>query len=450
MKFITKNVILLLFLLLTPLFLMTTGYPAEVNAFDVDQATSMPGPTVLIRLDPQVRQRYVAPPIDHQLNLLQSAQSSSATISVNYIGSDWTPEAQAAFEFAADIWETLVVSPVPIIVDAEFGPLGPGILGGAGPVTIFRDFTNAPRSNTWYPVATANQLAQTDLDPSTADIQATFSSSFGNWYFGTDSNTPVDKINFATIALHELGHGLGFTGSMRIDNGSDNFGCTGTEGLGCFGFGGFPFIYDQFTENGAGTALINFPNNSTDLASQLTSGTIYFDGPNARATNGDRVTLYAPSIWRTGSSYSHLSEDYNDTAHALMTFSVSTGETIYDPGAVTLCMFADMDWTVNEDCQGDAGTIDGLTATNDGPTQLGSATRLKATVSSGKNVSYTWDFGDGTSGTGADVTHQYVAPGSYTATVTASNAFAQETAITNVKVQKSLHNLMLPLLMNLN
>jgi chitodextrinase len=127
-----------------------------------------------------------------------------------------------------------------------------------------------------------------------------------------------------------------------------------------------------------------------------------------------------------------------------MTFSISSGETIYNPGSVTLCMFADMGWVVNQDCQGDA--INGLTATNDGPTLLGSATQLIASISGGSSVSYSWDFGDGSSGTGAVITHQYAAPGSYTATVTASNTFGQETAETNVKVQEGSHQLLIPLL----
>jgi PKD repeat protein len=37
-------------------------------------------------------------------------------------------------------------------------------------------------------------------------------------------------------------------------------------------------------------------------------------------------------------------------------------------------------------------------------------------------VSYTWDFGDGTSGSGQAVIHTYTQAGSYTVTLTASNS----------------------------
>jgi large repetitive protein len=78
--------------------------------------------------------------------------------------------------------------------------------------------------------------------------------------------------------------------------------------------------------------------------------------------------------------------------------------------------------------------ITGLTATNDSPTPLGGPTQFGATISGGTNVSYSWDFGDGTSGSGASVSHSYAAIGAYTAVVTASNAAGMVTATTSVTV----------------
>jgi PKD repeat protein len=49
-------------------------------------------------------------------------------------------------------------------------------------------------------------------------------------------------------------------------------------------------------------------------------------------------------------------------------------------------------------------------------------------------VTYTWDFGDGETGGGAVVTHTYLAPGAYTATVTASNSAGSLQASTPVRV----------------
>ena len=78
--------------------------------------------------------------------------------------------------------------------------------------------------------------------------------------------------------------------------------------------------------------------------------------------------------------------------------------------------------------------IIGLTATNDGPTEFGSLTTLTATIDTGTNVIYTWDFGDGTDGSGAVVTHTYTAPGSFNATVTATNGTNSSSALTVVNI----------------
>jgi PKD repeat protein len=417
--------------------LLTFGKPPLVSAQAQSEPESRPGPTIQVRLDPEIRRRYVPPPAVFLQRLSGSEQAATATIAVNYNGDGWTAEAQTAFEYAADIWETLITSPVPIVVDAQFGPMDPGVLGGAGPTMIWGNFTNAPQANTWYPVATANKLANTDLNPGLADINATFSSSYSDWHFGTGNSTPTNKISFVSVVLHELGHGLGFIGSMRVDDGVGQPECQGPAGRGCYGYDGYPMIYDRYTENGVGTLLLNFSNNSTELGSQLTSNNIYFDSSGGNFANGGiRVPIFAPSTWSPGSSYSHLGEGFNSTAHALMTFSISKGETIHNPGSVTLCMFAEMGWTVGQSCGTTA--ISGLAASNDGPTVLGNPTRMTATIINGSNVIYAWDFGDGGTGSGAVVSHQYASAGTFTAEVTATNSLGQATASTQVQVDESV------------
>jgi hypothetical protein len=337
--------------LLSLLILLSFKTSTAISARPTNETTSLPGPTTLIRLDPQVRQRYEPPPAVFLQSLANPEQTTSASIVVNFNGS-WTSEAQAAFRFAADIWETQISSPVLIVVDAQFGPLDPEVLAVAGPTVIVIDFDNAPQSNTWYPVATANKLAKKDQHRGGSDIQAIFSSTFPDWHFGTGSSTPGDKISFASVVLHELGHGLGFLGSMRVDDGSGLIECTGTEGRGCYGYSGYPMIYDRYTENGSGTTLLSFSNNSINLGNQLTSNNIFFNSPGGNFANGgNRIPLYAPSPWIEGSSYSHLAESLNGTNHSLMTYSISKGETIHNPGSVTLCMFAEMGWTVTESCE---------------------------------------------------------------------------------------------------
>jgi hypothetical protein len=88
--------------------------------------------------------------------------------------------------------------------------------------------------------------------------------------------------------------------------------------------------------------------------------------------------------------------------------------------------------------------IEGLAATNDSPTPLGSATTLTATVSAGSSVTYTWTFGDGETGTGAVVSHTYLEAGYHIAIVTACNSANQLSATTTVTITEPYFHIYLP------
>jgi len=126
-----------------------------------------------------------------------------------------------AFQRAADIWGATLDSPVTIIVRANFDPLGPGILGSAGPSFVFSDFPGqgvgfypgAEFPATWYGGALADKRAGVDLAalegaPNLRDISARFSSNF-DFYLGLDNNHGAQN-DLVTVVLHELGHGLNF------------------------------------------------------------------------------------------------------------------------------------------------------------------------------------------------------------------------------------------------
>ena len=182
---------------------------------------------------------YVGPARTGTHRLPAKTGKRAATFTVVYHG--FTPAARTAFQSAVNVWKTRVTSTVPITVDATFQPLGPGVLGSAGPNFLWRDFTGRPLANTFYVDAIANKRHGSQMDPS-PDIVANFSSNFPNWYFGTDGNTPAGDYDFKTVVLHELGHGLGFLGVGRVSG-----------GLGSVRLGSpaFPTAYDRFTEDGA-------------------------------------------------------------------------------------------------------------------------------------------------------------------------------------------------------
>jgi chitodextrinase len=89
--------------------------------------------------------------------------------------------------------------------------------------------------------------------------------------------------------------------------------------------------------------------------------------------------------------------------------------------------------------------ITGLSASNDGPTLLGNDTQFSAFISTGGDVSYSWDFGDGEIGSGAAASHQYGSPGTYTVEVTATNLVSQDTASTKAIVVEQFSWIYFPL-----
>ncbi len=281
-------------------------------------------------------------------------RAQSATFIINYIPAGtqnalgdncltWPAGSQAAFQYAANLWGQWLNSTVPIKIDACWASLGEGVLGHSATDNFYSNFTGAPQSNTWYSVALANALSGVDQNGSDAEMHIAYSSSSSfTWYFGVDGNPPMNQYDFVSVVLHEIAHGLNFAGSMRV-----------SAGVGYWGFAGYsgvPVIYDRFAEDGNAISLLNtgaYPNPSIALGNALrgqVSG-VYFNGANAQAANGNSpVKLYTPSVWQSGSSYSHLDETFNGTANALMTYSLNDGEAAHDPGPITCGIFLDLGW----------------------------------------------------------------------------------------------------------
>lgn len=262
-------------------------------------------------------------------------RSTAANIEVTYTG--FSPEAQAAFQHAVEIWESLLVSPVTIHVQATWTPLGAGVLGSAGATAYYNDLSGATRSGVSYPVALAEKITGQELNGANQpDIQARFSSSF-NWYYGTDGNVPAGKHDLVSVVLHELGHGLGFIASTSYSGGAGSYGTP-------------PSVFSTYLENQAGAPLVNnkiYPNASTALGAQFTSGNVYFNSNLAKAVNGGvRPRIYAPATYSSGSSISHLNEATYTAGdiNSLMTPSIGSAEAMHNPGPITLRMFDEMGW----------------------------------------------------------------------------------------------------------
>ncbi|WP_190809007.1 T9SS type A sorting domain-containing protein [Flagellimonas sp. S3867] len=287
---------------------------------------------------------------------------SGATIFVDYFNFDPSfPDADfiiaaTAFQSAVDAWAASLSSDVPIFVAAVFQPLGPGVLGSAGPTSVFANSPGLERS-TWYGNALADKLSGEDLSPASYDIIARFSTVFPNWYYGTDGNTPAGDFDFKTVVLHELGHGLGFFGSMFVDNAS---------GIGDYGFGIpdpiFPAIYDRLANSSDGKSILKenrYGNFTTALGDVLLSGPLTAKGPRIKkATQGKGAQLFTildseifgdipglTDVWLPGSSYSHLDfATYAGGPNGLMVPFLSRGLSYASPDNIVLSIFDDMGW----------------------------------------------------------------------------------------------------------
>ncbi|MGH8567923.1 MAG: hypothetical protein ACREXU_07855 [Gammaproteobacteria bacterium] len=218
-----------------------------------------------------------------------------------------------AFRHAAGIWARLLDSPVRTRIDARFDPLpcnaSSAVLGSAGPTTIHRDFDGARVAKTWYVQALANALAGRDLAPGRSDIDTEFNSDVGTtcafpdvWYYGLDGRPPGTKIDFVTVVLHEIAHGLGFLSLVDLATGEK--------------FMGFDDIYMRRLENtSTGKRYPQMSNRERIDASQsgdalkwtgrrvTAAGSLLFDG----ADPSGRVEMYAPRPREPGSSVSHFS-----------------------------------------------------------------------------------------------------------------------------------------------
>jgi len=186
------------------------------------------------------------------------------------------------FKEAARIWGEILPSSVEIRVDASFSPLtcdaSSAVLGSAGPLEVFSGFSGAPLPGTWYVVAQANTLSGMDQDPSLSDIGAQFNSNLGSsgcltghyFYYGFDTNTPANDINFLTVTLHEFAHGLGF---LTVTD----------DSTGAF-LGGVPDVFANYIfDNTAGKTWIQMTTDSDRKASAVNAGQVAWSGTSATA-----------------------------------------------------------------------------------------------------------------------------------------------------------------------
>ncbi len=295
------------------------------------------------------------------------------------------------FEEAAARWGGLLQSSVEIKVEAQFDPLGPGVLGAAGPINGFADFANAPVPATFFPVALANAIAGADLDPTRNDIRATFSTQF-TFYMGFDGNPPPGQSDLLLVVMHEIGHGLGFLTFVNRTTGQK--------------FQGMDDHYMRFLIDETNGKLWPDMTDAERATSSLNTGGLQWSGANAKTAaagltvgNGSLgPRMYAPPVLQGGSSVSHWDNVF--VPDELM----EPAETPDPQQFMTEALFKDIGWPFNTG-GGGGGAITlriddpSVQEGNSGSVSLDFTISLSAPATQDVSVDYATAAGTATQGT---------------------------------------------------
>jgi len=281
-----------LFSLLLGLLIINSGLP--LNAQELIRNSSVTG---VCYAGKKINRIYVPPPREFYRN---GRANGGAVITVNYAG--FSNQAEAAVDYAVLILEKILPSDARFTIDASWQKISTAGVLAQSTITGYAAGwdINAFKPLSLYPLALAEKIAGRSLNSNLqGDITLAVNSSI-NWYLGIDGQTPVQKYDLVTVAMHEICHGLGFF---------DSFSDTGN--IGSYGIGSIPMIYDTFIENFPGNKLtdtLKFLNSSISLGSQLVGNQLYFNGPLLKKYTSSnpvryitsRAKLYAPATWDAG------------------------------------------------------------------------------------------------------------------------------------------------------
>lgn len=280
-------------------------------------------------------------------NLAQPA----AEFIVNYTG--FTPDAQAAFQRAVDIWASTLITTVPIEIDANFVSVD----DLEDPEEYETTLAFVRPSQSWaigrigdqqiaVPIALANQRSDHDRDPDEPDFEMTVIER-SDWYLELDGRPESDQFDLVSVVLHEITHGLGIVDSFELDD--DGNGQYGLQ----FRNREEPIftLFDYFVRLRNGDRLTtDLSSPSAELAGAITGIKLFWTGPETRRANGGHasVMLWAPSEFEVASSIAHLDEDAypSGTSNSLMTPQIRIGEVSQNPGPLLRAMLKDMDYAV--------------------------------------------------------------------------------------------------------
>jgi hypothetical protein len=252
-------------------------------------------------------------------------------------------QALTVFRFAADLWGSVLQSNVPVINTATFKPLScdatSGVLGSSGTNYIFAFNSPAPAGavpKVWYHSALADALSGTDaaigegMAADTPDIVSQFNGKLGTtgclessgWYFGLDGKTPAGQINLLNVVLHEMAHGLGFSGFNALSTGAQ--------------LQDQPDIYSTFVKNNVTGKAWTAMSDAERKNSALDDGHLAFTGSNVKA---EAPLALTPMITLNVSTPAAItgSYDYNEASFGSKPSPSNFSGSVVRPADPTAC-----------------------------------------------------------------------------------------------------------------
>ncbi|MFN0068132.1 MAG: NF038122 family metalloprotease [Limisphaerales bacterium] len=251
-------------------------------------------------------------------------------------GLNANPTALAAFNAAASQWEALFSDPVTVTINADLAPLGPGIIGSASSTILTAGYgairgqlvadnvgsvtaavtgalplaglgVTAPAAVTSVlPAFTpANAKALGFGTGAGADSSITFSTAFGFDYDNSDG-VGAGLTDFQTVALHEIGHALGFTSGVDFVDGL----------LASASSGAVPVMTLDFFRFGSTANPASLGDFSSFARNLTTGGTTHTDLINAARGSGPEYFMSTGRQTGDGRQASHWKD--NDLSGSLI------------------------------------------------------------------------------------------------------------------------------------